>query len=128
MTIHSLASRLARKLYESYGIYTPEANAADMLWRLTKSMAGTRERSFIENVGLLTQGGCIALLYVITKRVMSAVSAPLTIHESLAPGLQVKRSWEAKRHQYDNAPVEASLIAGMVIGLKMIYGLDGTKR
>ncbi|PPQ98550.1 hypothetical protein CVT24_004041 [Panaeolus cyanescens] len=110
MTIHSLASRFGKKLYQCYGIYTPEANAADILWRLTKSMGGT------------------PLLYVVTKRVMSVVSAPLTLHGSLAPVLQTKRSWEAKRNQYDNAPVEVSLIAAMIVGLKMIYGLDGRER
>lgn len=42
--MHSHASRLAKKIYVSFGVYTPELNAASVLWRMTKSMGGTRKR------------------------------------------------------------------------------------
>ncbi|KAF8913979.1 hypothetical protein CPB84DRAFT_1758069 [Gymnopilus junonius] len=44
MAVHSLASRLAKKLWVNYGICTPEANGATMLWRITKYMGGTRRK------------------------------------------------------------------------------------
>ena len=43
LTLHSLTSRLAKLAGARYGIHVPEANAAPMLWRVTKYMGGTRE-------------------------------------------------------------------------------------
>ncbi|KAF8165266.1 hypothetical protein B0H34DRAFT_648113 [Crassisporium funariophilum] len=110
MTVHSVASRLARKLYRTYGVYTPEANAASMLWRLTKEMGGT------------------PTLYMLTKRLAGVLSLPLTLDSSLAPGLQQTRAKDPLEHQYDNAPPEVSLLAALIMVLKMVYGLDGSPR
>jgi RNA polymerase I-specific transcription initiation factor RRN7 len=43
LTMHSLASRLAKKIYAKFGVYTPELNGSNMLWRITKDMGGTRK-------------------------------------------------------------------------------------
>jgi hypothetical protein len=32
------------------------------------------------------------------------------------------------RHTFDNAPPEVTLIAAVIINLKLVYGLDGTCR
>jgi hypothetical protein len=41
--MHSVASRLAKRLYLEYGVRVPEANGATILWRLTKEMGCTRK-------------------------------------------------------------------------------------
>ncbi|KAF8974480.1 hypothetical protein BDZ97DRAFT_1935346 [Flammula alnicola] len=110
IAVHSIASRLAKKLYATYGVYTPECNAASMLWRLTKDMGGT------------------PMLYRLAKRVASVVSVPLTLHSSLAPELARLKAHDPARHQYDNAPPEVALLACVIIVLKMVYGLDGQER
>ncbi|KAK7060571.1 hypothetical protein VNI00_001337 [Paramarasmius palmivorus] len=43
VTLHALTSRLARVLYVNYGILTPEANAAPVLWRVVDSLGGARK-------------------------------------------------------------------------------------
>lgn len=47
MTVGILCARLAKSLWRSYGIETPEYNAPSALWRLCKAMGGTRESSFL---------------------------------------------------------------------------------
>jgi RNA polymerase I-specific transcription initiation factor RRN7 len=43
LTLHALASRLSKLLYSNYGIFTPEANAGPILWRVTEqALGGTR--------------------------------------------------------------------------------------
>ncbi|KDR83659.1 hypothetical protein GALMADRAFT_56567 [Galerina marginata CBS 339.88] len=108
LRMHSVVSRLAKKLNGKYGVYTPEANAASMLWRITKSMGGT------------------PVLYGLTKRVASVLSVPLTLDASLAPSLEQVKAKDALRHGYDNAPTEVGLVASLIIVVKMVYGLDGT--
>lgn len=65
-----------------------------------------------------------AMLYMLSKRLASVLSIPLTLHSSLAPGLEKRTN----RHQEDNAPAEVGLLAAMMIVLKMVYGLDGNER
>lgn len=43
MFLHTIASRLSKVCYEKYGVYTPELNAAPILWRATYFMGGSRE-------------------------------------------------------------------------------------
>jgi len=41
--LHGLASRLSKRMYMTYGIFTPEANGAPILWRVvSQGLAGTR--------------------------------------------------------------------------------------
>jgi len=46
--VHSVTSRLAKKMYKKYGIFTPEMNAGPVLWRITKEMGGTRRLLVID--------------------------------------------------------------------------------
>lgn len=111
MTLHSLASRLSRKMYSSYGIFTPEANGAPILWRV------------------VSQGLCSTpMLYKLTKRLAHILSLPLTLHHTLAPGLERPKAYAPSRHNYDNVPPEVSLVSAAIMVLKMVYGLDGRPR
>lgn len=110
IAMHKLASRLAKRLHSSYAIFTPEANAPSILWRVVRAMGGT------------------PTLYGLTKHIASILSLPLTMHSSLAPGLRKKRKGDPGFHQMDNVPIEVSLMASCIIVLKMVYGLDGVER
>ncbi|KAF8639808.1 hypothetical protein AX17_001067 [Amanita inopinata Kibby_2008] len=102
--IHSISSSLAKKLYSAYGIITPEANTAPMLWRAVNCVGGT------------------PTLYTLARRVSEVLSLPLVLHASLKPR-------NIKSHgQVDNLPVEVALVAVTVIVLKLVYGLDGKTR
>lgn len=52
LSVHKLTARLAKRLNVSYGVFTPECNAAPLLWRLMKSMGGTRWFSFPQSTEL----------------------------------------------------------------------------
>ncbi|KAF9485275.1 hypothetical protein BDN70DRAFT_847983 [Pholiota conissans] len=110
LAIHTVASRMAKKIYATYGVYTPECNAASLLWRLTKEMAGT------------------PLLYRLAKRTASVLSVPLALHSSLSGGRDQAEDTDGTRHQYDDAPPEVALLACIIIVLKLVYGLDGQER
>lgn len=70
----------------------------------------------------------IASLYIYTKKLCSVLSLPLTLHYSLAPKLKRIKQQDPEHHKYDNAPVEVSLVAAVIVVLKLVYGLDGKKR
>jgi RNA polymerase I-specific transcription initiation factor RRN7 len=53
---------------------------------------------------------------------------PLTLHSSLAPGLERVKSKDPEHYNYDNVFPEVALIATLIIVLKMTYGLDGKPR
>ncbi|KAI5893499.1 uncharacterized protein SCHCODRAFT_01140856 [Schizophyllum commune H4-8] len=110
LTLHSLTSRLAKLAGARYGIHVPEANAAPMLWRVTKYMGGT------------------PVLYSLTKRLSGVLSLPLTAHRSMAPGLEVAKKRDPESHIYDDVPPEVALLAATIVVLKMVYGLDGSAR
>ncbi|KIK68049.1 hypothetical protein GYMLUDRAFT_36871 [Collybiopsis luxurians FD-317 M1] len=110
LTLHVLTSRIAKQLYSSYTILTPEANAAPMLWRIIQGMGGT------------------PTLYALTKRLSHKLSLPLALHKSLAPKLLQVQARDPQTHKLDNAPVEASLLAAVIVVLKLVYGLDGERR
>lgn len=130
LTIHAHASRLAKRLYASYGIFIPEANAGPILWRAVKCLGGTREIfRIVSCLGKqIAYYDFTATLYTLTKRLAHVLSLPLTLHHTLAPGLaQIKRR-DPEIHKYDNVPPELALVATAVIVLKMVYGLDGKVR
>ncbi|KIM46103.1 hypothetical protein M413DRAFT_16851 [Hebeloma cylindrosporum] len=104
--LHSVASRLAKKVYATYGIFTAEMNAGPLLWRITKEMGGT------------------PTLYRLAKRVASTLSVPLTIHWSLGPEVERRKAGDARRHLYDKAPPEVGLVGCVMIVLKMIGPKD----
>lgn len=63
-----------------------------------------------------------------TKRLSRTLSLPLALHQSLVPKLLQIQKREPKTHKFDNAPVEASLLAVVIVVLKMVYGLDGESK
>jgi RNA polymerase I-specific transcription initiation factor RRN7 len=125
--MHSVASRLGKKLYARYGIFTAEANAGPLLWRITKEMGGTRKLGW-SWMSKRADGRKTATMYRLAKRVASKLSVPLTIHWSLGPELERRKMGDARRHLYDKAPPEVGLVGCVMIVLKMVYGLDGEER
>ncbi|KAJ7507908.1 hypothetical protein B0H11DRAFT_1969266 [Mycena galericulata] len=109
--LHRLASSLARRIYASFGVRTPEANAAPILWRVV-------------NQGL----GGSPTLYRLTKRLAAVLSLPLTLHRSLAPRLERRRGYDPETHKNDSVAPEVAFVATAIIVLKMVYGLDGELR
>ncbi|KAI0677598.1 hypothetical protein C8Q78DRAFT_960540 [Trametes maxima] len=108
--LHRLSSRLARLMYSKYDIYTPEMNAAPVLWRSVRALQGT------------------PTLYVLAKKIAHRVSVPLTLHRSLAPALERKTARDPTFHKHDSAIPEVALAAAVVVVMKMVYGLDGSPR
>jgi len=107
--LHSLASRLARTMYSTHGIVTPELNAAPILWRTVLYLGGA------------------PILYKLTKRLAHILSLPLTLH-TLAPDLKRDSKRDPDNHKYDNVPPELAFLATCIVVLKMVYGLDGKTR
>lgn len=68
------------------------------------------------------------MLYRLTKRLGQILSLPLTLHHTLAPGLEKRKAYDPERHIYDNVAPEVGLIAAGIVVLKMVYGLDGRTR
>ncbi|KAJ6628704.1 hypothetical protein B0H10DRAFT_1988902 [Mycena sp. CBHHK59/15] len=111
LALHNVTASLARRMYASYGVLTPEVNAAPILWRVvTQCLGGT------------------PTLYRLTKRLSNILSLPLTLHHSLAPRLQRIKSWDPESHKYDNVAPELAFLATGIIVLKMVYGLDAKPR
>ncbi|TFK55944.1 hypothetical protein OE88DRAFT_1621636 [Heliocybe sulcata] len=111
LALHTLVSRLAKLMQTSYGIWTPELNAAPVLWRVVRDLGGT------------------PVLYTLTKTISHTLSLTLSLHYSLAPKLEKARQSDAERyHQFDNVPPEVSLVAAAIVVLRLVYGLDGSPR
>ncbi|EJF61215.1 hypothetical protein DICSQDRAFT_61315 [Dichomitus squalens LYAD-421 SS1] len=108
--LHNLSSRLSKLMYSTYDVYTPEMNAAPILWKAVRSLQGT------------------PTLYVLTKRLARLVSIPLTLHRTLAPALKCTKKRDPGFHKHDNAVPEVSLIATVIVVMKMVYGMDGQLR
>ena len=124
--LHRLASRLAKRLYATYGIYTPEINAAPILWRAVRCLCGNGQSVVSNSVQSILI--VIATLYNMSKKLAGILSLPLTLHHSLAPKLTIVKRDDPERHQYDNLPPEVALIATVVLVLRLVYGLDGKQR
>ncbi|KAH9899892.1 hypothetical protein C8Q73DRAFT_638114 [Cubamyces lactineus] len=108
--LHRLASRLARLMYSKYDIFTPEMNAAPILWKAVRCLSGT------------------PTLYVLTKKLARLVSIPLTLHRSLAPALTREKKRDPTFHKQDSAVPEVALVAAVIVVMKLVYGLDGAPR
>ncbi|KAG5648986.1 hypothetical protein DXG03_000335 [Asterophora parasitica] len=109
--LHALASRLSKLMNSTYGIFTPEANAAPILWRVvSQGLGGT------------------PMLYKMTKRLAQILSLPLTLHYTLAAVAGKFGEHDAERHVHDNVAPEVALMATGIVVLKMVYGLDGRPR
>ncbi|KAF7352714.1 hypothetical protein MVEN_01237500 [Mycena venus] len=111
LAMHNLASSLARRLHLSFGVKTPEVNAAPILWRIvTQCLGGT------------------PTLYRLTKRLSAVLSLPLTLHNSLAPRLKRVKRYDVESHKFDNVAPEVAFVTTGIIVLKLVYGLDGKER
>ncbi|CAK5275525.1 unnamed protein product [Mycena citricolor] len=111
LTLHQTASSLSRRIYASFGIRTPAANAAPILWRtVSQCLGGT------------------ATLYRLSKRLAAVLSLPLVLHRSLAPKLTQFKAWDPATHRFDSVAPEVAFLATSVIVLKMVYGLDTKTR
>ncbi|KAG6869271.1 hypothetical protein C0993_000024 [Termitomyces sp. T159_Od127] len=62
--------------------------------------------------------------HALSKRLGQILSLPLTLHHTLAPGLEKRPSG----HAYDTVAPEVSLMGVAIIVLKMVYGFDGRTR
>ncbi|KAH8830488.1 hypothetical protein DL96DRAFT_1593150 [Flagelloscypha sp. PMI_526] len=108
LSLHSLVSLTCKKLNSSFAIHVPEMNAAPVLWRITKYMAGT------------------PALYCLTKRVAETLSLPLTLpSNSGARALTIGEKGKATHFENDSVVPEITLFASIIIVLKLVYGLDG---
>ncbi|KAF8663433.1 hypothetical protein AX16_001003 [Volvariella volvacea WC 439] len=108
--MHRYSSRLAKVMFKVFGVMTPEANAAPILWRCVRSTGGT------------------PIVYCIAKELARILSVPMALHHSLTPKLQRKRANDPERRVHDNIPPELSLQCCVLIVLKMMYGFDGHAR
>lgn len=116
-------------MYQEYGIFTPEANAAPILWRSIRCLGGTRElRSRQTEPTTLLTSFPIAEVYALTKTLSRTLSLPLTLHSSLAPSLERDKEYEQERHRYDNIAPEVGFVCVTIVVLKLLYGLDGIAR
>ncbi|EIM88109.1 uncharacterized protein STEHIDRAFT_95050 [Stereum hirsutum FP-91666 SS1] len=111
LLLHGLASRLARRMYATYGVYTPELNAGPLMWRVVCALGGT------------------PVLYTLTKSLAHPLSLPLSLHP---PGLthatrreRAGASDDPGSYKFDGAPPEVALMGVVIVVLKMVYGLDG---
>lgn len=128
--VHRLTSRLAKLMFSSYSILTPECNAAPLLWRATRALQGTRKsiHSLCMSLCGPTNEILLATLYFLAKKLGKVVSLTLTLHYSLSPALKRVKMRDPEHHKYDNAPPEVALIAILIVVLKLVYGFDGKKR
>ncbi|KAF9534240.1 hypothetical protein CPB83DRAFT_742905, partial [Crepidotus variabilis] len=110
LTLHRAAAGFAKSAKAEWGVCVPECNAAGVVWRVVKGMCGG------------------PTLYILTKRVLSALSMPLALSPVFAPFLEQRRASDPKGHRYDDAPPEVQVLVGVVVVLKMVYGLDGFVR
>ncbi len=120
-------SRLAKRLKATYTVVIPEVNGGPLLWRVINTFGGTRSFYFTRfSDGKLNYTS--AMLYSLTKRLGDVLSLPLTLHYSLSPDLVRLAKSHPGSHKYDNVPPELALAITTVIVLKLVYGLDGTRR
>lgn len=124
--LHTVTSRLARSLHDVYGIFTPQLNAAPVLWRVVGRMGGNRMSNPADFAKLLVNRHIlitvVAVLFDISKILAGYLDIPLTLHASLAPGMVQRRRRTPGMHKGDNVPTEVSLAATVTICLKLIYG------
>ncbi|KZT12475.1 uncharacterized protein LAESUDRAFT_733156 [Laetiporus sulphureus 93-53] len=108
--LHALTSKLAKLMFSRYSVYTPEMNALPMLWRAVRALCGT------------------PTLYQLSKQMAKALSVPLVLNRPLFAHSANESHTERQWQKYDDAIKEVSLIAVVIVVLKLVYGLDGRER
>ena len=115
-------------MYQRYKVFTPDLNAAPVLWRAVRNLCGTRKPfTFLlleSSIGLSHP----ATLYILAKKLARVLSVPLSLHRSLATHLKRTRKRDPNWHKHDDAIPEVALSALVIVVLKMVYGLDGKPR
>ena len=101
-------------------------NAAPILWKAVCNLQGTRRWS-VRSVHTCSHR-YVAPLYVWAKRIARLVSIPLTLHKILVPALKRTKKEDPAFHKHDNAIPEVSLVATVIVVMKMVYGMDGKSR
>ncbi|CCM01610.1 uncharacterized protein FIBRA_03670 [Fibroporia radiculosa] len=104
--LHGLTSRLAKLMYLTYDVHTPEMNSPPTLWRAVRSLCGT------------------PTLYALTKKVARIASIPFTLHRALTSPLKHEKKRDPTWHKFDSIVPEVSLIASVIVVMKLVYGLD----
>lgn len=90
MHLHRLTSRLAKLVYHTYSVYTPECNAAPLLWRAVRSLEGSRKIWFyrLVNPVLLILFECDSLPVHIHEEALCCIVA--AAHVTLLAGAQAE--------------------------------------
>lgn len=129
--LHRLCVHLAKHLYASFKIYTPEVHAPPMLWRAVRCLHGTRKICLFPTLlpcKYLYTDHSPATLYTLSKKLASVLSIPMVLHHSLAPRLKRIKHSDPTYHMFDDAPVEVSLVAVVIVVLKLVYRLGEDSR
>lgn len=105
--LHAVTSRLARNVWTKHGIHVAEMNMSWVLWRIVKRMGGD------------------STIYRMAKMMAVELNLPLTLNPRLAPELIREGRVHGRRMNSDNSPAEVSLMAAVILVLKLKY--DFTK-
>jgi len=108
--LHSHASRFAKLLHSNYAISIPEYNFAPLLWR---------------HVSHLHAPG---IVYEQSKSLAGVLDIPLMLHYDLSATLEKGRPHDPVRHEGDNEAPELSLVAIVIVVLKLHYSDGKVKR
>lgn len=84
--------------------------------------------AYVSQLTRVSANRTAATLYILSKKLAKIVSLTLTLHYSLSPSLRRAKMRDPEHHKYDNAPPEVSLIAVVLVVLKLVYGLDDKRR
>ena len=115
-------------MYRKYRVYTPDLNAAPVLWRAVRCLCGTRELIISFQMTTHSEPRLSATLYTLAKKLARVLSIPLSLHRSLASSLKRSRQRDPNWHKHDDAIPEVALVAVVIVVLKMVYGLDDKRR
>lgn len=62
------------------------------------------------------------------KQLSKILQLPLSVSYALAPALERAKGSDPEHKMYDHVPAELGFVAGTILILKMVYGLDGVER
>lgn len=120
-------------MHLDFGVTVPEMNAAPIFWRAVHVFKGSGTYAstvFQPTHGKSNSRWFQAVLYSMTKSLAAILELPLTLHRVLAPkpAAQSHKYKAVKSHLGDTAPPELSVIATVVLAIKLLYGLDQKSR
>ena len=115
-------------MFVSYRTLTPEANAAPILWRAVRALAGSGMSNLSAGKFLGPTDRSSAVLYNMSKKLAQILSLPLVLHNTSSPRLRGLKQNDPKVHKSDNVPPEVALISTAIVVIRLVYGLDGRSR